>query len=194
MPSLTKLTEAELLTQAIEFISQTLTNCGYPVCSVQRTHAEPRKIQCCDCDGANKGYTIYGWIIDAYEADGRLLPASSLDCPTLDALRLGFTVARCWPQMKTMPKVGGAQDAAAVELAMVLDCLRIVLNGCANRPAMFHVEPTEEEPDPPRQLCTKMIVGAFTAETAESVTVTPIPDGATVTTTCAGWRFTLTVA
>lgn len=191
MPSLTGLDEAAILTQAIEFVVQTLADCGYETCATQRTHTRPRKIECCDCAGPDASYTVFGWIERAFEADGRLLPALD-NCPTLDALVLGFNVARCWPSGETQPKTGGARDLAAAELALVLGCLRDAFGRCEANPGLFHVEPTEELPDPEQVLCTKMAVGPFTSELDEHVT--PYGDGDTVSRWCAGWQWTVTVA
>lgn len=193
MPSLTTLTEGQLLQQAIQFVSNTVTNCGYTVCSTQRTHVQPNKITCCDCDTEDgTAYTVVGWVMRAYESDGRLVEVGAKDCPTLDATQMGFTVARCWPDGKTLQKTGDPRDTAAAELVEVLSCLRVAFARCEGQPAMFHNEPTEDDPNPPQQLCTRMLVGQFIADKDEDVT--PYGDTGTVRRVCAGWSWSVTVA
>lgn len=191
MTSITGLDQSELLTQALEFIAQTLVDCDFTVCAQQRTHTEPSKMVCCDCPGASAAYTIVGWVARAYSSDGRLNETSSLDCPTMDATTMGFTVARCWPDEPVRPKIGGKQDAAAVELTEVLSCLRSILGACADRPGLFGVAQPKGPPIPLR--CTRVRVGDFIPD--RDTVVTPYgEDAGKVSHTCAGWRFSLTVA
>lgn len=191
MPSLTRLTAVELLTQAIQFVADQLALCGYTVCSTQRTHDEPTKIPCCDCGPASAGYSVYGWIMRSFQSDGALNEIQSLNCPTFDALQIGFSVARCWPLDENV-KEGGKRDAAAAELALVLDCLRDAFGDCVNRPALFHVEPSEEIPDPAPQLCTRMLVNQFISDRDDFVT--PYAESATIRWSCAGWKWSITIA
>lgn len=193
MSSITGLSNATLLAQAIQYAADELTACGFEVCSLQRTHTEPRRLRCCDCEGADGArYTINGWIIRAFSADGRLNEVSSLDCPTIDALSLGFTVARCWPEIDNPPLLGGAMDATAAELALVLDCLQDAFGRCEANPSLFRVVDPEAV-NPPPMLCTKMVVSSFHSERSQEVT--PYGDqGGTVTTYCAGWKWSVVIA
>lgn len=187
MSSITGLSNAELLSQAIQFVADQLTSCGFDVCSLQRTHVEPRKVYCCDCDGG-ASYAVVGWIIRAFQSDGRLNEVSSLNCPTLDAVSFGFTVARCWPEESDPPLLGGKMDAAASELATVLDCLQDAFGRCTDDPSLFLVGC-----DAPQGSCSKMLVSSFLSE--KSVEVTPYGDsGGTLTRHCAGWKWSATIA
>lgn len=191
MTSITGLDQSELLTQALEFIAQALVDCDFAVCAQQRTHTEPTKMVCCDCPSSGSSYTIVGWIVRAYTADGRLNETSSLDCPTIDATTMGFTVARCWPDERVLPKMGGKQDEATVELADVLSCLRSVLGRCADSPSLFRIVPPKGDDVPLR--CVRVRVGDFVPD--RDTVVTPYgEDAGKVSHTCAGWKFTLTVA
>ncbi len=188
MTSLTALSTVDLLTQAMEFIAQALTDCDFTVCAQQRTFTEPRNIQC--CDGCDDDYALYAWIVRTYPSDSRLNEIPSANCPSLDATVMGFTIARCWPETSIVPKVGGPMDATSVELMNVMDCIRAALGACEMNPALFHAE--GKGPD---KLCVRLQTGSFIPE--KSAVVTPYGDtqeGGRVTSWCAGWKWSITVA
>lgn len=181
MPSLTNLTSVEVLSQSMEFIADALVECGFTVCSQQRSHTEPRSLHCCDDCGGD--YALVGWVVRAFSSDADLTERASWRCPTLDSVSMGFTVARCWPETDNIPKTGGAMDATAVELLVVLDCLSAALGACATTVGLFAVP------------CIRFAVGDFTAEKGVTVELYGGPeDGGKVSRSCAGWRFSLTVA
>jgi hypothetical protein len=187
MTSITALSTDELLTQAMEFVTQALADCGFVVCAQQRTFTEPRTIQC--CDGCAETYALYAWVVRTFPSDWQLNEIQSANCPSLDATVMGFTIARCWPESSTVPKSGGPMDATSVELMRVMDCIRAALGSCESRPELFHGTGEDETP----MRCIRLQTSGFLPE--KNSVVTPYgEDGGKVTSWCAGWKWSITVA
>lgn len=180
MASLSGLTADVLLTNVMQFVVDTLTNCNLDTCSALRWHGEPTKLRCCDCGQDSASYTVTGWVDSAFSSDGGLNEVSSLDCPSLDATQIGLAVARCWPSPQRELLSGDPRDAVAAELGVVLDCLRDAFGACEANPLALNAG------------CSKVSLGRFVSR--RSTAETPYGDEGAVGWECAGWVFTVTVA
>ena len=179
--SLTGLSSRDLLTQTLQFITTTLTDCGFAAAQTFPWHHEPVRMMSTDCDNENATtkYTVVGWIMQNFEADAYLNPVVPGARAVLDATQMGFTVARCWPPTRHSASSVDPRLEIALVLADVLDCLKGTFARCAAEPPAFS------------PACRGFIHSGIRSN--RQTRATPYADGE-VEWSVAGWEFALTVA